>query len=296
MRTRLPAAVVLVFVVLAPSPAAAWGFEAHQFIMGRAIDLLPPELKGFFTQYRDELVVRVKDPDLWRTVGWPEDPNHFLDFGVKEYGPYPFRELPRDYGAALNKFGRAMLDRNGLLPWREDEMFGNLRRGFEAIRRNSVFAVNDVVLFAAVVSHYIQDANQPLHATDNYDGGQTSQQGVHARFETALFERYRSRLTINPAPPRPITTPRDYAFDTLLASNQLVNDVLAADKKAAAGKTVYDDAYYDAFFAAARSVLEQRINASITATASVIIGAWEAAGKPALKTDIPRPVERVRQH
>ena len=295
MRSRLLTAAALLVAALAPSPASAWGFEAHQFIMTRAIELLPLELKPLFTRYRDEIVIRVKDPDLWRNVGWPEDANHFLDFGVKEYGPYPFKELPRDYGAALSKFGRATLERNGLLPWREEEMFGNLRRAFEGMNRNSAFAVNDIVLFAAVVSHYIQDANQPLHATENYDGGQTKQQGIHARFERDLFERFKSRLTINPAPPRPVTAPRDFAFDLLLASYQLVDPLLAADKTAVAGRTTYDDAYYEAFFSAARPILEQRINSSITATASIIVGAWEAAGRPALKTEMPRPVERVRQ-
>ena len=42
--------------------------------MRRAIELLPPELKPFFEQYRDELVLRVTDPDLWRNVGWEDDP------------------------------------------------------------------------------------------------------------------------------------------------------------------------------------------------------------------------------
>lgn len=294
MRTRLSIAAALLIVALTPAPAVAWGFEAHEFIMSRAIDLLPAELKPFFTRYRDEIVIRVKDPDLWRNVGWPEDANHFLDFGIKEYGPYPFVELPREYGAALSKFGRATLERNGLLPWREEEMFGNLRRAFEGMGRNSIYAVSDVVVFAAVASHYIQDANQPLHATSNYDGGQTGQAGVHARFERDLFEKFRSRLKIDPPPLGPITNPRDAAFEMLLKSYQLVDELLAADKKAVAGRTSYDAAYFDAFFAGAGPMLAARINSSIAATASLIVGAWEAAGKPVLKTEIARPVERVR--
>jgi len=170
-----------------------------------------------------------------------------------------------------------------------------LRRAFEGMGTRSVYAVSDVVLFAGVASHYIQDANQPLHATDNFDGGQTNQRGIHARFERDLFERFRSRLTINPPPVRPITNARDAAFEILLASYQVVDPLLAADKKAVAGRTAYDDAYFDAFFAAARPLLEERLNSAITATAAVIVGAWEAAGRPAMLLEIPRPVERVRQ-
>ena len=108
------------------------------------------------------------------------------------------RRLPRDYGAAVEKFGIATLKRIGTLPWREAEQFGNLRRAFEGFRRNFVYAPNDTVLFAAVASHYLQDAHMPLHASNNNDGQLTGQNGVHARFETALFERYQSKLTITP--------------------------------------------------------------------------------------------------
>src|SRR5262249_23694459 len=124
---KAPVLAVLLVAALAPSPAFAWGTAAHRYIMGRALDLLPAALKPFFTHFRDELVTRVVDPDVWRTAGWEEDPNHFLDFGVPEYGPYPFKALPVEYGAAIEKFGMATLRRYGLLPWREAEEFGNLR-------------------------------------------------------------------------------------------------------------------------------------------------------------------------
>jgi hypothetical protein len=288
------AAFACVAFVVAPPPARAWGFEAHRSIMRRAIDLLPPELKPFFERHREEIVIRVTDPDLWRSVGWPEDPNHFLDFGVKEYGAYPFAALPRDYGAALAKFGRATLERNGTLPWRLQEISGNLRRAFEAMGRSSPNSVSDIILFSAVSAHYMQDAHQPLHATDNYDGGQTGQAGIHARFERELFERYQSRLTIVPAAPAGIAAPRDAAFDTLLASFTLVDRVLAADKQAVAGRAEYDAAYFDAFFLSTKSLLEQQLSRAMTATASIIIGAWEQAGKPAVKLEIPSPVQRVK--
>ena len=50
---------------------------------------------------------------------------------MPELGPYPFTALPREYGAALEKFGMATLKTIGMLPWREAEEFGNLRRAFE---------------------------------------------------------------------------------------------------------------------------------------------------------------------
>ena len=138
---------------------------------------------------------------------------------------------------------------------------------------------SDTVLFAAVAAHYIQDAHMPLHASNNHDGQLTGQTGVHTRFETALFERYRSRLTVIPHVVTPIADARGAAFDTLLASHQLVARLLQADKTAAAGKKVYDDAYYDRFFATARPLLEQRLAASIAVTAAIVSRRLGSCGK-----------------
>ena len=295
MRKAFLVATIAVLASLAPASASAWGFTAHRLIMSRAIDLLPAELKPFFTAHRAEIVMRSVDPDLWRNVGWEDDPNHFMDFGAREYGQYPFRDLPREYGAALEKFGAAVLKRNGTLPWREAEIFGNLRRGFEGFARQAEYAPNDVVLFAAVACHYAQDAHQPLHATINYDGQLTGNTGIHARFERDLVERFQSRLTIAPAPPSAIRNPRDTMFDVLLASHQLVDPILKADTEAVAGKDTYDDDYFEKLFATVRPILEQRLAESITASAGVIIGAWEAAGKPALRLEGARPPQKVRK-
>lgn len=286
---------VLLLLLTTPSAAFAWGAAAHRYIMGRAIDLLPAEIKPFFNHYRNEIVVRVNDPDTWRNVGWEDDPNHFVDFGLPELGEYPFAALPREHGAAIEKFGTAALRRVGLLPWREAEEFGNLRRAFEGFKRSNVHASGDTVLFAAVAAHYMQDAHQPFHATNNFDGQLTGQQGIHARFERDLFERFQSRLTVNPKSPKPIVSPRDAAFDALLASYQLVNPVLAADKEAIAGKDAYDDEYFETFFTKVRSMLERRVADSITATAAIIIGAWEQARRPVLRIEDPRPIQKVRK-
>lgn len=292
-----PIAAVLAFAIaLVPAPAHAWGTDAHRYIMSRAIDLLPPELKPFFEANRAELVVRTVDPDTWRLIGWAEeDPNHFVDFGMNELGPYPFTALPREYGAALAKFGPEMLRRIGRLPWREAEMFGQMHRAFQAFAARAPYAGPNVILFAGAAAHYIQDAHQPLHATINYDGQQTGNDGIHSRFERDLFERFEARLTITPARPIALTNPRDAAFEILLASYQLVDQVIAADNEAVAGKTEYDDDYYEKFFVKVRPVLERRLAASISATAGLIIGAWEAAGKPAPTIKPSRQVQKVKK-
>ena len=42
--------------------------------------------------------------------------------------PIPFEALPREYDQAVQKFGRAVVHEQGLLPWRTAEFYGRLQR------------------------------------------------------------------------------------------------------------------------------------------------------------------------
>lgn len=285
MRKSIVAACLV--AVLAPSPAAAWGFEAHRFVMDRAIALLPDALRPIFEKHRALLVERSIDPDTWRLAGFSsEPPNHFVDLDWEGYGPYPFLGLPRDYAEAVQKFGAARVREMGTLPWRAEEFHGNLRRAFEQYAGNR-YGPFDLLFHSATLGHYVSDAHVPLHAVWNYDGQRTGQHGIHARFETDLFERYRDRLVVTPSGARPIDGVRQFIFDRLLEGTQLASDVLKNDLAAIGDRDVYDDAYYEAFFGSTRPVLERRLSESIAAVAGAIVSAWEAAGKP------PVPVQRA---
>ena len=289
---------LLAIVLLSPAPVAAWGFEAHKFIADRAIDLLPPELKPVFEKRRAFVIERAIDPDLWRLSGWDdEDPNHFLDIDNEAFGPYPFAGLPRDYDAAVQKFGKEFIHQQGTVPWRVQEFYGRLQRAFESLNRqpSSGFALDNIVYYSAILAHYVGDAHVPLHAVVNYDGQLTMQNGVHSRWESELFERSRGHLKVMPSVPTPVGKPRDFIFDTVLASNRLSQGVLEADRAAANGREFYDDEYFAAFERSAFPVLEQRVNESITAVASVIIGAWQQAGRPIVPLDPPRTPRRIRR-
>lgn len=291
-RTALLLMAFTVFVLL-PAPAGAWGFEAHKFIMDRAIEMLPAPMRPFFDANRVFLIEHVIDPDLWRTAGFTDEPpRHFLDFDA--YGPYPFTALPREYGAALEKYGIDTLNRNGLLPWRTAEMAGRLRRAFEDQQKQGAYALNDIKFFSSIIGHYVADAHPPLHAVLNYDGQLTGQHGLHNRWEGDLFVRYEKRLSIQPPPVKTVAMPRDFIFDTLLEGSQLAKAVLDADREAIGNATFYDDRYFDAFFAKMKPMVERRLNESISAVASVIATAWEQAGKPALPVNPARPPQRRR--
>ena len=292
------AALLLAVVVSLPASTSAWGFEAHKFIADRMIELLPPELRPLFEKRRAFIVERAIDPDLWRNVGWEEEPpNHFLDMDHEAFGPYPFEGLPRDYDKAVQKFGKDFIETQGLLPWRTAEFYGRLQREFESLKRKPApgYATDNIVLYSAILVHYVSDGHVPLHAVVNYDGQLTGQNGLHSRWEAELFERSRSTLRIAPAPAKPVANPRDFMFDVLLASNRHAANVLESDRKAAAGREFYDDGYFDALGAGTRGLLEQRLNDSITAVASLIIGAWDQAGRPAVPVEMPRTPRPIRR-
>lgn len=294
MRIALP----LLLLLSLPAHGLAWGFDAHKLIADRMIELLPPALKPLFLARRAFIVERAIDPDLWRSVGWEEEPpNHFLDMDHEAFGPYPFSGLPRDYDDAVQKFGREFIHQQGVLPWRTSEIWGRLQREFESLKRPSPpgYALDNIALFSAVLTHYVSDGHVPLHAVVNYNGQLSGQDGVHARWESELFERHRSHVKIAPPALQSVTVPRDAMFEVLLVSNRHAANVLDSDRAAAQGREFYDDAYFDAFAKGTLPTLERRLNDSIAAVASFITGAWEAAGKPKVPTELPRTPRPVRR-
>src|SRR6476659_9177723 len=295
MRTKASFAAVLALAVLLPSPAFAWGAVTHRALTRRAIELLPAALRPLFLKNQDEFVLRSNDPDLWRLMFDDEVPNHQIDFGVEDYGTYPFAILPREYGAAIEKFGAATIRRHGTRPWRIQELFGALRRTFEGFARGQLYAESNAIVYSAALAHYVEDAHQPLHVHQNYDGQLSGQRGVHSRFESELFERFESRLTISPAAASHVTSARDVAFTVALDSFQLVPQLLAADKSATGNRDTYDAAYFERFFSKVKAMLEQQLSRAVTVVASLIISAWEDAGQPQLRVGATRPVQKVQK-
>jgi hypothetical protein len=294
MRRRAALLALLFAVLMLPVRTAAWGFDVHRYITDKAIDLLPEGLRPFYDKHRAFIVEHAVDPDLWRTAGWEEEPpRHFVDLDA--YGPPPFAALPRDYDRAVEQWGRDFVTKNGLLPWRTAEIFGQLQRAFEQQQQRRGYALENVKFFSAVLAHYVADGHVPLHGVMNYDGQLTGQQGIHSRWETDLALRDLPTLRLSPTPPMPVRDARTYMFNVLEASFPGAERILAADALAVKGRDTYDDEYYRILDRETRPLLEQQLSKSISAVASMIFGAWEAAGRPPLSLDPPADVKKVRR-
>jgi hypothetical protein len=282
---------VLAAIGLWPVSSGAWGMQVHRLITGLAIDGLPMPLRSVYTSQRAFVVEHAVDPDLWRVVGLrgdlgPEDPNHFLDIDALGERP-PFTGVPRDWDAYVARYGTANVEKFGRLPWRATELYGKLVDAFKVMGRGTSYGADNVRFLSAVLAHYVEDAHQPLHTAENYDGQLTDQRGLHSRFETELPLRNWSRIPHPPIRTQPIGDIKTFIFAAVVQSNALVAPILAADKSAAArlekdsnGRLIYDDAYYEAMYRELGAILQKRLTDSANGVASVVVAAWTDAGKP----------------
>lgn len=300
MRALSRVLVAGVIAVLMSASVHGWGMDVHRWLTRQALDGLPQEIRPFFAQKRDFIVEHSADPDLWRVVGLrgdlgAEDPNHFLD--IDGFGePAPFKNVPREWPAVVAKYGEAKANQNGRLPWRTEEIYTRLVTTFQDIAKGTgpSYSADNARYLVAVLSHYVEDAHVPFHAVVSYDGQATNQRGIHSRFESELVLRNQAALHLAPVAIKPVPNVRDFIFDTLIESESLVSSVLAADRAAAAGRDLYDDGYFAAFFKGAQPVVEKRLSDAVSGVASVVVSAWDKAGRPKLPLDAPRPPVRIR--
>ena len=259
---------------IAPASAWAWGANAERLIATRAIDTLPPDLRPFFEANREFILRHVTDP-LTALESNPknEAPNQMLY--LDHYGPFPFTALPRDYRAALNKFGRAKLEATGLLPWQIGLVSQRLT---EALRSGNW---EQARILAATLAGYVAQAHDPFNTTEDFDGRIAGQPGVNRRFSTDLVERYSLFFPMHPNDAAYIYDPTDQAFESCLNAHSWLENILLADRRARAGLNDYTDDYYDRFYNQAGATLIRQLSDAATDIGSYWLTAWINAGRPA---------------
>ena len=300
---RMRAAVLLVACLVAFWPLSgvqAWGLDVHRFITRRALDNLPPELKPFYDVQREFIVEHSVDPDMWRIVELRsarglEDPNHFLDIdGLDE--PRPFTNVPREWDAYIARYGEERANRMGRLPWRVEDIYNLLVARFRDVSKGTPgYAADNARYLSAVLAHYVEDAHVPFHAVLNYDGQATNQRGIHSRFENELIMRNLSSLKLTPVKIQPFSDVREFIFARLVEGEALVGGILDADRKAAAGREFYDDAFFATFLTGARATAERRVSEAASGVASAIVSAWIEAGRPVLPVKRAATPVRIRR-
>lgn len=252
----------------------AWGPSSHRLINNWAIQTLPPEIHGFFETNRHFLNDHANDPDEWMKKDRYERLRHYIY--LDKYGLFPYPTLPRTYQRAVEQYGAGRISRDGVLPWQIGEYSLRLTKAMRAGNWE------EVKLDAAVLGHYVGDAHDPMHTTQNFDGQLTGQSGLEMRFGTQLVERYSTFFMIRPDPAAKIDDPTEYAFMTVLEANSWVDRLLLMDRRSMEGLTDYNDEYYDRFYSRVGSIAMQEISSAAHDTGSYWYTAWLNAGKPQL--------------
>lgn len=279
-------AIVLLLFLLPTGRAEGWGKSGHEMVNRLAVRCLPDGLRDFYARHEKQLVAKAMEADEAKRRTGCEDVYHFIDldaFGDPDHYPRSIEEGVRKHG--FDEFLRA-----GLLPWRVKDMVGRLEAAWkekDAAR---------IVELSAWIGHYAGDAHVPLHATANYDGQLTGQDGLHERWESQMLDRFAAE--IEPAAIEQlgkaalVEDPFEATFAVSRDSLTHVEGVLKADKNATAKEPLLkpgrdgklpkqrSEGYYKDLYASQKDVAVSRAAKSATWAASLWLTAWTRAGKP----------------
>jgi len=287
---RISVAIVCVFLW---QNCFCWGFYAHRKINYYAVFLLPPEMLVLYKPNISFLSEHAVDPDKRRYLLAPEAARHFID--LDHYGATPFESLPRKWRDAVAKYGEDSLRRFGIVPWWIQIMLERLTTAFKEKDRAKILKLS------AELGHYISDAHVPLHANSNHNGQFTSQEGIHAFWESRIPELLAEKdwdFLIGTA--GYIANPSKYIWNKVLESAAAADTVLKLEKKLSLQilpdkrfafeyrngvlikqySTEYTLRYNDVL----NNMVERRMRESIYSVASFWFTAWVNAGQPDLKT------------
>ena len=104
-------------------------------------------------------------------------------------------------------------------------------------------------LDAAVLGHYVADAHDPLHTTQNFNGQLTGETGLEQRFADRLVEHYTNFLIFHASETTKINDPTEHGFEMALEANTWVDRIILADRQCRDDLPDYNDDYLDRFYA-----------------------------------------------
>ncbi len=265
---------VVVALCLLSTSVFAWGFDGHRYLSSKMQDPLPTNLcirQWFTSKQTYALQDSSCDPDRWRytTAGALYDPNegprHYLEVDWVQ----PITDYPRDYNAVIARIGALNASRNGIVPWRVEQLYGQLVTDFQSRDATRILTTT------FVLSHYVMDSFSVLHNTKTSDPN-----GVHSRWESDMLNSTSNLNGIAAlanssylgTPGR--LDPRNAIFDLVIVGNGLNGQLTSADLNTPGDMT--------AFYNAVKDLTARRWADGLTVMASIIWQAWVDAGKPEL--------------
>ena len=285
----LPCRIVVLAGVLSTAlPAAGWtwGGAVHHHIAQNYSQHLPACIDGL-RAYDDIVDLHVTDPDTRKPSTPGESYRHYLD--IDAYPEFLYGTLPHDRVTLEAQYGATTVLACGVLPWAVEEVVTTLTQRFRAQQWSAA------ALTIADLCHYVGDADQPLHCTQNYDGQLTGNYGIHSRYESEMMAAHLGDLHTSPRTVAFYASPLDAMFELIATSWSGTRAILQADDAArAATGGAFNSSYFAALWAGTASLTQTRIDSATWVTASLVYTAWVDAGRPTVpgssETYEPEPV------
>lgn len=185
--------------LMVSGPALAWGDWGHRLIGEEAMRALPDYMPNYLrsTEAVTDVGEFSREPDRWRNSGKvhdsDRDADHFIDLDDEgsTWAGLKLDELPTtlaDYEAAVRAKGLEPY-KSGFLPYAMVDAYQQVIKDFAYIRiltyltehetdkakkawyladlaRREALSLRDI----GVLSHYVGDTTQPMHASNHYNG------------------------------------------------------------------------------------------------------------------------------
>ena len=284
--------ILLVSLSLVPlSNVFSWGFYGHKLINKSAVFTLPPEMFGFYKLHSDYLSEHAIDPDKRRYSNADEACRHYIDLDYYEK-VFPIDTVPQRWKDAVEMYSEDTLLAYGIVPWHVQKM---LYRLTEAFKNNDYYAI---LHYSADIGHYMADACVPLHATMNYNGQLTNQQGIHGFWESRLAELFSNQYDLFTGNAYYLHASQKKIWEACEGSYLALDSVLTFEHKLS---TSFDDhkkyvlekkgnqlvknyslAYAKAYHQQLNGMVERRICLAIQLVGCLWYTAWVDAGQPDL--------------
>jgi hypothetical protein len=266
-----------------------WGFAPHKELHAVAITALPTPIFSFFKYHQAELIRRATDADKRKHGVEDEAARHYIDLDHFSEGVEPC-----SWFDACQNFTEDTLKERGILPWNIELVYMNLVHEFSKDTLNTA----QVIRLCADLGHYIADAHVPLHTSSNYNGQFSGQTGIHALWETHVYETSRSSWTPRKIEANYIKDVRKWVWNIIQESHQDVGKVLAKEIMVREMKDEPEDygyrtrgrtltlvptpAFCEAYSKAMEGMVERRFFSAAQAISSIWYTSWADAGAPEL--------------
>jgi hypothetical protein len=262
----------VIIVVLVGITVYGWGGAGHKIINRKSVYSFPSVMNAFY-YWSDSLSRHGSDADTRKSSDPNESPRHFID--IDSYPEFLANgRIAQSLDSLIAIHGNAFVISNGIVPFSVIATTDSVRK---------YFVLHDwqkAMLKAADLGHYVADAHNPLHITENYDGQLTNQNGIHSRYETTMINADSSQIIYTGDSALFVPNINSFVFGFLYSNYQYVDSVLFADSVAHSIAGNYGSVYLQELWNRSRNFTTLLFKSASNYLARLIYTAWVNAGSP----------------